>query len=443
MKKNPMSKEWTKHSWRNFPISQQPEWSDKEYHQSILNKLESLPSLVFSGETRKLKIELTSVNSGESFILQIGNCSESFSDCNGPKIHNFIRIMMQMSLVIAFFSKKNIVKIGRIAGQYAKPRSSDNEEVNGTQIPTYRGDMVNDFTPTLECRRNDPGRILEGYFRSAATLNLIRAFTQGGYSDINNLLDWKRHFFQKEVLDLKYYNEIEKELSKSISNNNAYKSFNKDIIYTSHEALLLDYEEAFTRVDTTTGDYYNTSAHTHWIGDRTRKLEGAHVDFMSGVGNPVGVKIGPTHDIDETIKIIRKLNPTNESGKLMLICRFGKANIDKLFVPFIKKVIEEGLEVIWCCDPMHGNTFKHSGYKVRSFDDIIKEIKEFISICKSENVIPGGVHLEITGDYVSECVGGVTGLSYSDLGKKYTTTVDPRFNAAQALEAAFIIGKTL
>jgi len=438
-----MDSKWTKTSWRKYPIQQQPEWSNTQYHQSILDKLEHLPSLVFSGETRNLKKELANVNKGDSFILQTGNCSESFSDCNGPNIHNFIRIMMQMALAIENYSSKKIIKIGRIAGQYAKPRSSNYENINGEDIPTYRGDIVNGYTPTMDSRRADSGRLLEGYFRSAATLNLLRAFTQGGYSEINNLFDWKNHFFQEEISNLEYYKKLEQELSKSISYNNTSKQISKDIIYTSHEALLLDYEEVFTRIDTTTGDYYNTSAHTHWVGDRTRELEGAHIEFMRGVGNPIGIKIGPTHQIDETIQIIKKINPSNEEGKIMLICRMGKDDINNMLAPFIKKVKSNNLDVIWCCDPMHGNTFSHSGYKVRSFDDIISETKSFIDICKAENVIPGGIHLEITGDYVSECVGGVTGLSFGDLGKKYTTTVDPRLNAAQALEAAFIIGQSL
>lgn len=438
-----MTDKWNKSSWRNFPVKQQPNWPDKRYHEEILMKLQNLPSLVFSGETRNLKKDLAKVNKGEKFVLQIGNCSESFSDCNGPKIHNFIRIMMQMALAIGYYSDKEIIKIGRIAGQYAKPRSSNYEEVDGVKLPSYRGDMVNGYAPTINNRRPNSGRMLEGYFRSAATLNLLRAFTQGGYSDMDNLLDWKKHFFQKEIANIDYYTDLEKKLTISISQNGMRQPVAKDNIYTSHEALLLDYEEVFTRVDTTTGDYYNTSAHTVWIGDRTRQIDGAHIEFMRGIGNPIGIKIGPTHRIDETIQIIKKLNPENVADKIILICRFGVKQIDNMLRPFIKTILKNNLEVIWCCDPMHGNTFTHSKYKVRSFDDIITEAKNFIEICKQENVTPGGIHLEITGDYVSECVGGITGLSFDNLSDKYKTTVDPRLNAAQALEAAFIIGKAL
>jgi 3-deoxy-7-phosphoheptulonate synthase len=440
-----MSNNWTKNSWRNFPVLQQPDWMDLELHRAILDELASLPSLVFSGETRSLRQELAAVNRGEKFVLQIGNCSESFSDCNGPKIHNFIRIMMQMVMAIEHHSEKKIVKIGRIAGQYAKPRSEKIERINNEDIPTYRGDIVNGYAQTLKSRQPDSTRLLDGYFRSAATLNLLRAFTQGGYGEIKNLLDWKNHFFYKEILDLEYYKNLETELSKSFAqkDDRHNSTFNNEIIYTSHEALLLDYEEVFTRIDTTTGGYYSTSAHSLWIGDRTRQLDGAHVEFMRGIGNPIGLKVGPNHDIDQIIAIVEKLNPANEEGKIMLINRLGNKRVGQLLGPLIKKVKKKNLEVIWCCDPMHGNTFNHSGYKVRAFDDIISETKTFIDICKNEGVVPGGIHLEITGDYVSECIGGVNGLSLGDVGNKYTTKVDPRLNAAQAIEAAFIIGKSL
>lgn len=434
-----------KNSWREFPTHQQPDWPDKNKLIEVIHKLENLPALVFSGETRRLKHELKNVNQGKSFILQVGDCAESFSDCNGPKIHNFLRIILQMAMVLSYKTNKKVIKIGRVAGQYAKPRSSKFDIINGESLPCYRGDIVNEFTPTFKGRVPNPDRLIEGYFRSAATLNLIRAFTQGGYSDITNLLDWKEHFFSHELANLKFYNHFEKELTNSLpKNKNVSKiTSSSDIVYISHEALLLDYEEAFARVDTTTGDYYNTSAHLLWIGDRTRQYDGAHVEYVSGIGNPIGIKIGPDHDLDEIIKIINKINPFNEDGKVMIINRMGKKFINLKFPALIDAIKQSNLKVIWCCDPMHGNTFNHNTLKVRSFDDIISETKLFFQICNHEKVIPGGIHLEITGEYVSECIGGINGLKLKNLKDNYITKVDPRLNAAQALEAAFIISKII
>ena len=439
-----MASLWTRDSWRNFPILQQPDWSDIIALSNTIKKLKELPALVFSGETRRLKSELANVNKGDSFILHVGNCSESFSDCNGPKIHNFLRIILQMAMVLNINSGKKIIKLGRVAGQYAKPRSNNYETINEKRIPVYRGDIVNDFNPTLDARQPEIGRLLEGYFRSAATLNLIRAFTQGGYSDIDNLLDWKEHFYAKEISALDYYKKLEKKLTKSIANKEIPFNCNQgDIIYISHEALLLDYEEAFARIDTTTGDYYSTSAHSLWIGDRTRQPEGAHIEFARGIANPIGVKIGPSYEFEKILNVINKLNPENEGGKIMLIVRMGKNKIlDKLPI-LIRGIKRIHANVIWCCDPMHGNTFKHANYKVRSFDDIISETKLFFEICNIEKVVPGGIHLEITGEYVSECVGGITGLKLDDLKENYETKVDPRLNAAQALETSFILSELL
>ncbi|MBP6978703.1 MAG: 3-deoxy-7-phosphoheptulonate synthase [Lentimicrobiaceae bacterium] len=437
-----MKNAWSKCSWRNFQAQQQPEWKDVKHLNETISKLNNLPALVFSGETRRLKRELTEVNKGNSFILQVGNCAESFSDCNGPKIHNFLRIVLQMTRVIEFQANKNVVKIGRIAGQYAKPRSSDSEVLNGINFPVYRGDNVNDYSPSIEGREANADRLLEGYFRSAATLNLIRAFTQGGYGDIQNLSDWKRHFFSNEISNLEYYKNFERNVTNSLFFNKKKKpsiSPRGDLIYTSHEALLLDYEEAFARIDTTTGDYYSTSAHLLWIGDRTRQVDGAHVEFARGIGNPIGIKVGPTYSLKELIHIINKINPFNEEGKIILINRMGVKFIDSGLRPLIREVKKNKLKVIWSCDPMHGNTFSHEGYKVRSFEDIVSEIKSFFEICKEEKVVPGGIHLEITGEYVTECIGGLNGLTFSNLSDNYDTKVDPRLNAAQALEIAFII----
>ncbi len=436
---------WSVGSWREFPISQQPDWPDKNKLRNATDELRTLPALVFSEETRNLKNDLRNVNKEKSFILQAGDCSESFSDCNGPKIHNYLRIMLQMSAILSLSSKKNIVKIGRIAGQYAKPRTSDFEVVNGEKIPCYRGDMVNDYEPTRQARTPDPYRLLEAYFRSAASLNLVRAFTQGGYTQIQNFSDWKHHFFSGVVSESDDFVEFEKKLNFYLADKGLPldRALKNDIIYTSHEALILDYEEAFVRVDTIKGVYYSTSAHMLWIGDRTRDVGKAHVEFARGIGNPIGVKIGPTCDPDELISIINLLNPENEEGKIVLICRLGKNNIETNLPTIIKAVSKADLNVLWVCDPMHGNTFVYNNYKVRSFNNVVDETKLFFGICYSEGVVPGGIHLEITPDNVTECVGGKCGLSFSDLEKQYNAKVDPRFNAAQALEFAFILSELI
>jgi len=439
-----MKRKWTIDSWRQYPIQQQPKWSNKNLFIEVIDKLNKLPALVFSGETRELKNELKKINKNKGFLLQAGHCSESFDYCNGPKIHNFLRIILQMATVLEFNTNMKIIKIGRIAGQYAKPRSSDFEIINGNKVPSYRGDMVNNSTKDLEARTPNPNRLLEGYFRSAATLNLIRAFIQGGYSNIRNFSDWKEHLFKKEVSNLKYYRYMENELTNSLEHKNlSYEIPSNDKVYISHEALLLDYEEAFTRIDTTSGDYYSTSAHNLWIGNRTRQSEGAHVEFASGIGNPVGIKIGTDYSIKEIIKIIKKINPDNEDGKIILISRMGYENIETKLKPLIKAIKDNELEVTWCCDPMHGNTFNYDNYKVRNFDHIVSEISSFFKLCRVENIVPGGVHLEITGENVTECIGGINGLTLSNLADNYESKVDPRLNAAQALEIAFIIRKLL
>jgi len=440
-----MEEKRKRNSWKEFSVKHQPEWSNTIELKNVLRSLEDLPALVFSGETRKLKEELAEVNTGKRFILQVGNCAESFSDCNGPKIHNFMRIISEMAIIIELHTNKKVIKIGRIAGQYAKPRSSSFELVNGIELPVYRGDIINDFEPTLEARIAKPKRLLDAYFRSAATLNLIRSFTQGGYSDVKNLMDWKEHFFSKEVSNLNEYKKFEDELSKKTDRISvaATNSSRNDIIYTSHESLLLDYEEAFARIDTTTGDWYSTSAHSLWIGDRTRSIESGHVEFASSIGNPIGIKVGPKYDIDELKQVINKINRSNEDGKIMLICRFGLKNIDDCLPQLIDRIKQDGLKVIWCCDPMHGNTFAHGDLKVRSFDEILKETTSFFKLCKSKNVVPGGIHLEITGEHVTECIGGINEVTLENLKEKYFSKVDPRLNATQAIEASFLISNII
>jgi len=438
-----MKEIWSKNSWRNFHNYQHPSWTDRERIEDVISKLCHLPSLVFSGETRKLKREIAQVSQKKRFILQAGNCAESFSDCNGPLIHNFLRIILQMSMILEFETNRKIIKIGRIAGQYAKPRSSNFETINGKTIPSYRGDNINEFDPNLEARIPKPEKLIEGYFRSTATLNLIRAFIQGGYSDITNLYDWKKHFFSQEISELSYYNELEKKLSSSLNSGKQNFLIDNDQIYISHECLILDYEEAFTRIDTTYGGYYDTSAHFLWIGDRTRQLDSAHVEFVQGIGNPIGIKIGPKYNPVELIDIIKKINPINNIDKIVLIIRMGYQEIKNKFKPIIQIIKDNGLNVTWVSDPMHGNTFFHNNYKVRSFDNIVTEIEHFFRICNEESIIPGGLHLEITEENVTECIGGINGLTLDNIGDNYTTKVDPRLNAAQALEIAFLVNQLL
>jgi len=426
-------------------VKQQPDWPDGKHLEEVVARLRQMPSLVFSGETRKLRQALTGVNEGNNFILQVGNCAESFSDCHGPKIHNFLRIVLQMALVVKYKTGRQVIKIGRIGGQYAKPRSDDYESIDGKEIPSYRGDMVNDWAPTYEARIPNPDRLLEGYFRSAATLNLIRAFTQGGYNEIRNLRDWREHFFSRDISRLPYYMKLEEDLTSALENKEI--AFNatseRDEIFISHEGLLLDYEEAFTRIDTTFGGYYDTSAHLVWIGNRTRQSNGAHVEFARGIGNPIGVKVGPDCDPDDLLTLIKKINPRNEANKLVLISRMGQDRIREDLKSLIQVIKSNKLNVVWVCDPMHGNTFAHNGYKVRAFDDIAAEIRSFVKVCRNENVIPGGVHLEITAENVTECIGGINGLTLSGISDNYATKVDPRLNAAQALETAFIVSESL
>lgn len=441
-----MNNTWEKNSWKKFRTEQQPIWPNISRFNEILQKLRKLPSLVFSGETRKLKSDLTRVNVGEKFILQVGNCSETFDDCNGPKIHNFLRLLLQMESIIEFNTNKEVIKIGRIAGQYAKPRSSNLEVVNGDEISTYRGDIINDFEPNIESRTPDPSRLLEGYFRSAATLNLIRAFIQGGYNDISHFNNWEEHYFYKEILKNDKYSIFAKKVNSILEKkqNIKTKQLKKDPVYISHEALLLDYEESFVREDTTHIGSYSTSAHTLWVGNRTRQLDGGHIEFVKGIDNPIGIKIGPDYVIEEILQILNKINPLNESGKVMLISRMGAEQINFKLKPLMEAIkSSNNNNVIWICDAMHGNTFSHNNYKVRRFEDITAEIKAFFEICNTTGVFPGGVHLELTEENVTECIGGVSNINLSDLNTNYTTKVDPRLNAIQGLEIAFVISELI
>jgi 3-deoxy-7-phosphoheptulonate synthase len=441
--------EWHKASWRGFPICQQPQWPDERECSNVVDKLSQLPALVFAGETRRLMGHLGRVAEGKAFVLQCGDCSEEFAGCNGPRIHRLLKVILQMAIVLAYAGEKEIITIGRVAGQYAKPRSSETEKFDMLEIPSYRGDMINSPEPTIEARLHNPKRMLEGYFRSTATLNLIRAFTRGGYAALDYVESWHRDFCGAFPANRKY-DDMVKGIRKAINFAAAIgldfnsTQFNQFVIYTSHEALLLDYEEAMTRIDTTTGDWYDTSAHMLWVGDRTRHPDGAHVEFLRGVGNPIGIKIGPNHNLNDIIRVIELLNPQNHAGRISLITRFGAGQIGEFLPSLIRKMEGLGFKVAWICDPMHGNTYKNAnGHKTRKFDDIVKEINNFVEIHKSEGTIAGGVHLELTGENVTECVGGTRHLSDKDLCLNYQTTCDPRLNAEQAVELAFELAEMI
>jgi 3-deoxy-7-phosphoheptulonate synthase len=435
--------EWTKYSWRSFPVRQQPAWPDARECKDTLEKLSNLPALVFAGESRGLKQQLVESAEGKAFVLQCGDCAEDFSRCNGPRIHDLVKVILQMSIILAYAGEKQVVNIGRIAGQYAKPRSSETEKVGGLEIPSYRGDMVNSPEPTLEARTPDPRKMLEGYFRATATLNLVRAFTRGGYAALDQVHAWHRDFLDAFPANQKY-EELVMGIRKAINFTTAIgldihaPQLNQVTLYTSHEALLLEYEEAMTRIDTTTGDWYDTSAHMLWIGDRTRQLDGAHVEFLRGVCNPLGMKIGSNHDIDEIKQVIEKLNPKNDPGRLTLITRFGAERINSFLPQLLRELKREGFKLVWICDPMHGNTYKNEhSRKTRRFEDILREIHSFFQIHRTEGTIPSGVHLELTGENVTECTGGSRQLLDKDLKLNYQTNCDPRLNAEQAVELAF------
>ncbi len=442
-------REWDKSGWRSYPAVQQPSWPDKQAYEQVLQNISQLPPLVFAGESRTLKGQLAEAAEGKAFVLQCGDCSEDFSRCSGPAIRELLKVILQMSVILAYAGEKKVIKIGRIAGQYAKPRSADTEVINGLEIPTYRGDMVNSPDATTAARIPDPGRMLEGYFRAAATLNLVRAFTLGGFAALERVRDWHSESLRTLPASEKY-EQLASQISKTINfiktigldaNN---PSLSQVTLYTSHEALLLGYEEALTRMDTSSGEWYDCSAHMLWIGDRTRQLNGAHVEFLRGVCNPVGFKIGPSYSIDEIKKIILKLNPENEAGRLTLITRFGADKINSYLSPLVREIKKEGFKVVWSCDPMHGNTYQGEyGHKTRNFADILTEIRNFFMIHRAEGTIPGGVHLELTGDNVTECTGGSRQLLDHHLQENYQTNCDPRLNAEQSVELAFELAQML
>jgi len=445
-----MVQRWTPDSWRDRPIQQVPAYPDPEALNRVEQQLAGFPPLVFAGEARKLKRALAKVAAGEAFLLQGGDCAESFAEHSADNIRDFFRVFLQMAVVLTFGGASPVVKVGRVAGQFAKPRSAMTETVNGVELPSYRGDIVNDIAFTEESRRPDPRRQLMAYRQSAATLNLIRAFATGGYANLENAHRWMLGFV-KDSPQSSRYRELAERITETLDFMRAigidpetHPEMRTTDFYTSHEALLLGYEQAMTRVDSTTGDWYATSGHMLWIGDRTRQLDHAHVEFMRGVKNPIGLKCGPSLTPDNLLKLIEVLNPENEPGRLTLICRFGADKVADHLPALIRAVQREGRIVVWSCDPMHGNTIKAaSGYKTRPFDMVMGEVRDFFAVHRAEGTHAGGVHLEMTGKNVTECTGGARALTDADLHDRYHTYCDPRLNAEQALEIAFLTAELI
>ena len=441
---------WDKSSWRTKKRHQMPEYKDPEELNKVENSLKSLPPLVFAGEVRNLKKDLAKVESGQAFLLQGGDCAESFEEFSADLIRDTFKVLLKMAVVLTFGGKKPVIKIGRMAGQFAKPRSSDFEIINGQKLPSYRGDIINDIEPTIEHRLPKPERMLKAYTQSSSTLNLLRAFSQGGFADISRVHSWvlestKGQVGYQKFFDLatKITNSLEFMSAAGVNSENS-DSLRKVDFYTSHEALLLEYEEALCRLDSTTGLPVAGSGHMIWIGDRTRQIDGAHVEFCKGVQNPIGLKCGPSTDPDELIQLCKILNPENEPGRLTLITRFGSELISDHLPKIINSVKNAKLRVVWSCDPMHGNTIKSSnGYKTRPFEKILAEVKYFFKIHMSEGTFPGGVHIEMTGKDVTECTGGIKSIDDEDLHSRYHTACDPRLNASQSLELAFLIAEEL
>jgi 3-deoxy-7-phosphoheptulonate synthase len=441
---------WNPNSWRELPILQQPQYPDQDVLKSVEGQLKTAPPLVFAEETRSLFKQLEDVCEGRAFLLQGGDCAESFSDFNAANIRDTFKTILQMAVVLTYGGKCPVVKIARMAGQYAKPRSADLETIDGVSLPSYRGDIINNIDFTAEARIPDPQRLMTAYHHSAATLNLLRAFAQGGLADLHQVNRWNMGFVAANPQKQKYQQLADK-IQDALEfmevcgiNSTIAPSLKETDLYTSHEALLLGYEEALTRRDHLSGDWYDCSAHFVWIGERTRQLDHAHIEFFKGIKNPIGVKVGPGMDPDELIRLIDALNPDNIPGRLTLITRMGADVLPEKLPALVRKVQQEGRKVIWSSDPMHGNTEKAtSGYKTRNFDNIMREISQFFSVHKAEGSYAGGVHLEMTGQHVTECTGGAYGLSDDDLAQRYKTQCDPRLNADQVLELGFLVADLL
>lgn len=444
-----MAQNWTPNSWRSKPIIQVPEYDDKEALKTVEERLASFPPLVFAGEARALKRQLGEVAEGRAFLLQGGDCAEAFAEHGADNIRDFFRLFLQMSVVLTYAAAKPIVKVGRIAGQFAKPRSSDTETKDDVTLPSYRGDIINGIEFDEASRVPDPERQIMAYRQSAATLNLIRAFAQGGYANLEHVHEWTLGFVSDSPSGERYKQLADRigetlRFMKAIGfSADDHQRLRETDFYTSHEALLLGYEEAMTRNDSTSGDYYSTSGHMLWIGDRTRQPDHGHVEFFRGIKNPIGLKCGPSMTADGLLELCDILNPENEAGRLTLINRFGHEKVGDHLPELIRAVEREGKKVVWSCDPMHGNTISAGGYKTRPFDYVLSEVKSFFEIHKSEGTYAGGVHFEMTGQDVTECTGGAKEVTADDLGSRYRTQCDPRLNANQSLELAFLIAELL
>lgn len=441
---------WTPQSWREKPALQLPTYPDQSALKEAEAKLGKLPPLVFAGEARTLKSKLAQVSQGKAFLLQGGDCAESFEEFGANKIRDTFRVLLQMAVVLTFGGGLPVVKVGRVAGQFAKPRSSDNETQGDITLPSYRGDIINDIAFTEAARVPDPNRMLDAYHQASSTLNLLRAFARGGYADLNKVHQWNLEFVKDSTLAQRF-EDMAKQIGEALKfmeacgvNSQTVPAIRETEFFTSHEALLLPYEEALTRTDSLTGDWYDTSGHLLWIGARTHQAENAQIEFVRGVQNPLGLKCSPAMSADELIHLIDILNPENEAGRLTLIARMGAGKVEEGLSPLVRRVKEEGRHVVWSCDPMHGNVEKsNSGYKTRRFENILSEVKDFFAVHKAEGTWPGGVHFELTGQDVTECTGGSYEVKDEDLGDRYHTACDPRLNANQSLELAFLVADEL
>ncbi|MBM7066773.1 class II 3-deoxy-7-phosphoheptulonate synthase [Actibacterium sp. 188UL27-1] len=444
-----MTQNWSKSAWRAKPRIQMPDYPDLVTLQDVEARLSQFPPLVFAGEARRLKSELAKASRGEAFVLQGGDCAESFAQFSADTIRDTFKVMLQMAIVLTYGAKVPVVKLGRMAGQFAKPRSAPTEVKDGLELPSYRGDIINDLDFTPEARIPNPEKMLQAYTQAAATLNLLRAFSTGGFADIHRVHSWTTGFVEEDKSER--YRDLSNRIADALDfmaaagvNADSIDALQSVDFYTSHEALLLEYEEALARIDSTTGTPIAGSGHLIWIGDRTRQPDGAHVEFCRGVQNPIGLKCGPSMEVDDLKQLMATLNPENEAGRLTLIARFGAGKVVEHLPKLVETVKSEGANVVWVCDPMHGNTIKSaSGYKTRPFDKVLSEVREFFAVHRDHGTIPGGVHFEMTGQDVTECTGGVRAVTDEDLSARYHTACDPRLNASQSLELAFLVAEEL